>query len=333
MEVVILNRPVAPGDVGQSSALPYRVVRDDAPDADSANDISRTEIQQPAVNTYELQVIRQIDAWKTQGSGRLGNVLNRLSRPIGWGLSRLMPESAINAAISAAYWTSQWLADSQRVEPLLGPTRIADLRGKSLELSDGLAARVRHVAQTAAFIDGAVTGMAGLLLAPVDVGALTVVALNAIHRTGHCYGFSLDQPEDRPYVLAILMLAGTDAVHERQQLFARLQDFRGWVLARTIETIAMESLTRQFVQLTALEAIPGIGIALGAAVNLFFIRRVLTDCQRVFQQRWLQENGRISAATTLNSSRSGFVPGGRISVSGPSNSPSRGLATPAKIPA
>src|SRR6202007_279727 len=109
--------------------------------------------------------------------------------------------------------------------------------GKSLQLCDGLGAQVRRVAQTAAIIDGGGTGMGGFLLAPADVGILTIVALNAIHRTGRCYGFSLDQPEDRPYVLAILMLAGTDGVRERQQLFAHLQDFRGWVVARTIESI------------------------------------------------------------------------------------------------
>ena len=242
-----------------------------------------------AINTHEQQVIRQIAEWRMQRRARIGSLLNHLSRPFGWGLSRLLPKSAINAAISGAYSASQWLAASHG-----GPHDVSELRRRSLELSDSLAARVRRSAQRAAFINGAVTGMAGFLFAPVDVGALTLIALNAIHRTGQCYGYQLAEPEDRPYVLAILMLAGTDALSERRQLVARLQDFRSWVFTRTVESLAMETLTRQFVQITALEAVPGIGMAIGSAMNLAFIRQVLGDCQRVFQQRWLSDNGRFA---------------------------------------
>lgn len=248
-----------------------------------------------AITDYERTVIREISVWKTQRRARLGRFLDLFIRPIGWSLSRLMPQSAINAAISAAYSTSQWLANSKRTLPDAEPVDVsANLQRNSLEHGDRLAAQVRRAAQTAAFINGAVTGIAGVLLAPIDVGALTLIALNAIHRTGHCYGYVLDQPEDRSYVLAILMLAGTDALCERQQIFARLQDFRSWVFIRTVESLAMESLTRQFVQITALESVPGIGMAIGSAVNVSFMGRVLTDCQRVFQQRWLQENGRLA---------------------------------------
>jgi hypothetical protein len=32
--------------------------------------------------------------------------------------------------------------------------------------------------------------------------------MNAIRRAAHCYGFVLDQPHDRAYVLSVLVLAG-----------------------------------------------------------------------------------------------------------------------------
>src|SRR5262249_37782372 len=105
------------------------------------------------------------------------------------------------------------------------------------------------------------------------------------------------------------------------------------VLARTIEAIAIESLTRQFMQLAVLESIPGIGIALGAAFNVAFIRRVLTDCQRVFQQRWLLENDRIPAATGASAAFPRVVADDGVSQPGASGTPARERAAPAKIPA
>jgi hypothetical protein len=292
---MIHNRAIASDEVPSSNAPPFRMVFNGSADKDSTHEV--TPFVQHEVNTYEREVIRKIAAWKTKRTAPLRNVFDRLTRPVGWGLNRVLPASAINAAISAACSTSQWLAEVHGSIRHPGLSHATDRRGQSLELCDRLAARVGRVAQTAALINGAVTGMAGFLFVPVDVGTLTIVALSAIHRTGQCYGFSLDQASDRPYVRAILMLAGTDTLRERQELFAHLEDFRGWVLARTIEAIAIESLTRRFMQLAVLESIPGIGVALGAAFNVAFIRRVLTDCQRVFQHRWLLENGRIPVAT------------------------------------
>ena len=329
---MIHNQAIASDEVPSSNAPSFRVVYNGPADQDSA-EVTPDVQRQQEVNAYEREVIRKIAAWKTRRTAPLRNVFDRLSRPLAWGLNRVLPASAINAAISAACSTSQWLAEVHGSTRLPSLSHTTDCSRQSLELCDRLAARVGRVAQTAALLDGAVTGMAGFLLAPVDVGTLTIVALSAIHRTGQCYGFSLDQASDRPYVLAILMLAGTDSLHERQQLLAQLEDFRGWVLARTIEAIAIESLTRQFMQLAVLESIPGIGIALGAAFNVAFIRRVLTDCQRVFQQRWLLENDRIPAATGASSAFPRVVADDGVSQPRPSGTPSRERAAPAKIPA
>jgi hypothetical protein len=125
----------------------------------------------------------------------------------------------------------------------------------------------------------------------IDVAALLIITLSGLQRTGQCYGYALDQPEDRQYLLAILMLAGARTLPERQELLSHLKDVRKWVLARTIESVVIESLTKQMIRIALLESVPGIGAAIGAAANVAFVRQALTDGQRVFQERWLQESG------------------------------------------
>src|SRR4029077_7223836 len=120
-----------------------------------------------------------------------------------------------------------------------GVTALDELQHKSLELSDSLTNQIATGSQAIAAVDGAVTGAGGFMLAAADVGALAVVALRAIHRTGHCYGYPLDQPNDRAYVLGILMVAGIKSPVERLEILGKLQQVEHWVLAETIEALAL----------------------------------------------------------------------------------------------
>src|SRR5262249_36259826 len=191
MDSTIHNRTIASDKVPSSNAPPFRVVFNGSAHQDCASEVTPDVQRQQEVKAYEREVIRKIAAWKTRRTSRLRNICDRLSRPLGWGLNRVLPASAINAAISAACSTSQWLAEVHGSTRLPGVSHATDRSGQSLELCDRLAARVGRVAQAAALLDGAVTGMAGFLLAPVAVGTRTFVALRRIHRTGRGYAFWL----------------------------------------------------------------------------------------------------------------------------------------------
>ena len=60
--------------------------------------------------------------------------------------------------------------------------------------------------------------------------------------------------------------------------------------------IAIKNLCKQLgINLTkrkALQVIPGVGAAVGAAVNADFLRDVGYAARRVYQKRWLEENGK-----------------------------------------
>src|SRR5262249_54025458 len=121
--------------------------------------------------------------------------------------------------------------------------------------------------------------------------ALALTAMNAIRRTGHCYGFALDRPQDRAYILSLLVLAGAGRPGDRQKQMVRLEELENWVSARAMESLAIDALANTFSRLACVEAVPGAGAVLGSAFNVAYIRQVLSDSRRFFQERWLRANG------------------------------------------
>jgi hypothetical protein len=247
---------------------------------------------QPLTN-YESRVVQEIAAWKVEPPGLYTQLTGRLTKPFAWALRHVIPEAAARKAIEAAYATSDWLAAPDEAIAKGGVEKLEELQHKSLELSDSLADHVATGSKTIAAVDGAVSGAGGFMLAAADVGALTVVALRAIHRTGHCYGYRLDQPQDRAWVLGILLVVGTKSPTERLEMLGRLQNVESWVLAETVEALAMERLTGQLLELASLEAVPGIGAVIGTGTNVMFVGHVLKAARCVFQERWLRANGKI----------------------------------------
>jgi EcsC protein family len=70
-----------------------------------------------------------------------------------------------------------------------------------------------------------------------------------------------------------------------------------------VDMIRSELLSFLF-QLEAFEEIPGIGVVSGALLNWSFMQRVDVTARRVFQERWLKNNGKIrEIAPVIQSTR------------------------------
>lgn len=245
------------------------------------------------LSDYESQVVRDIAAWKGRVPGAYSRVTNGLTRPFARVLSRIVPQRAAIAAITTAYVTADWLASPDWVLKKAHVACLAELQARPLEFCDRLADRVGFGSQTIALVDGVVTGAGGFVLAAADVGALTIVALRAICRVGQCYGYALDRPQDRPYVLGIMMVAGIKNPAERLDMLGKLEEVRQWALGETIEAVAVEAVAAQLVRLASLEAVPGLGALFGSAANVVFVRQVLRAARHIFQERRLRDSGKV----------------------------------------
>lgn len=248
------------------------------------------------LNPHETQVIQSIAAWKDEKVSLYGRMLNRATRPVASVFSRFIPQSVGIQGVTTAYAASSWLVGSDEILKRGGVKSLDELREKPLEFCDNLANQVDWGSQTIAAVDGAVTGAGGFLLAAADVAALTAIVLRAIRRTGQCYGYSLEQPQDRPYVLGVLMVACSRSPTERLELLGKLTDIQTWMMNSTVEAVLIEGLSKQLLQIASIEAIPVFGAVIGSAANLVFCRHVIRSARCIFQERWLKDRGKLPDA-------------------------------------
>jgi hypothetical protein len=250
----------------------------------------------PPLTDYEAAVVQAIATWKNEPLSLYTRMANRATRPLANLFSRFVPRAVGVQGVSAAYAASNWLVGPEEVLKRAGLPTLDELRAQPLEFCDKLAGQVDRNSQTFAAVDGAVTGAGGFLLAAADVAALTMIVLRAIRRTGQCYGYVLDQPQDRPYVLGILMVACTRSPTERLELLGKLSNIEKWLVNGTVEAVLIEGLSKQLLKLASVEAIPVIGALMGSTANLVFCRHVTRSARCVFQERWLIERGRYPAS-------------------------------------
>ena len=127
----------------------------------------------------------------------------------------------------------------------------------------------------------------------IDIPLMFILAIRTILKVGHCYGFALDQPQDRHFVLGILLAASSGSLLIKRQRLLDLKQIEELLLEETQEEILAEEAISLLFQLEIFEEVPGVGMISGAVLNLWFIRRVNRTARHVFQERWLAANGKV----------------------------------------
>ena len=148
-------------------------------------------------------------------------------------------------------------------------------------------------ADVLATVEGAATGVGGFLTTLIDVPLLFVLALRTVFRIGHCYGYSLDDRRCRGYVLGILVAAMSGSLPTKRDRLDRLRDIEDLVIEETQEDVLTQELLSLLFQLEIFESVPGVGAISGGLLNLAFIHHVNQTARRVFQERWLRDNGKV----------------------------------------
>ncbi|MDA8620776.1 EcsC family protein [Planctomycetota bacterium] len=266
------------------------------------------------LNEYESGQVSAIQDWKNAEPGIVGKSLGLILEPAANLIRKIIPEGAISGAIEGSAWLSYQLTDLEDIKRDGEVDDLEELRRKELELSDRLADEVHNWAIGLATVEGAGTGAIGIFGAPIDVPALVVMALRCIYKIGACYGYKLDQPEDRDFVLSILSAASANSVEEKLVAQAALKNIEitiakvTWkkmaekaaekAVSKEGAVIAVKTLSKQLgINLTkrkALSAIPVIGAAVGGSVNGWYLKEVGWAARRSFQERWLIENHKVA---------------------------------------
>lgn len=154
-----------------------------------------------------------------------------------------------------------------------------ELKTKDLALSDSLAEKVYTWSQTLNVPD---REQAPLLVLLEDIPPIAAFALRIIYKTGLCYGYDLETPEDYRYMLeALYKIAGHPHVKPGNSLLGdNTINLRH--IARHIGT---DLTFRKF-----LVQYPYLRNAVGTSASRWYFRDAASAAQRIFQKRWLIDN-------------------------------------------
>jgi len=265
---------------------------------------------------YEKSQVDAIVAWRKEEPGVATRAVGVVVAPLARLVQRVVPEATIRVAIDGASAAGKWLADAGDVRRDAGVDRIAELRGRDLELSDRLADGVHNWAIGLAAVEGTATGAFGILGAPVDLPAIITLAMRTIHKVGLCYGYECVAEQDRHFAQSVLAASGANSIEEKLAALASLTALRTTLARQTWKAIAekaahdqlsreavivvVRNLAKQLgVNITkrrALAAIPALGALVGGSVNGWYLREVGWAARRAFQERWLVDAGKFAPA-------------------------------------
>lgn len=260
--------------------------------------------------SYEQQQIQAILHWQGQSPKLSALLMGMAFTPISRLVDRVIPESALHAALEAACAVGEKLASPDSIIRQAQISHIGELFHVDLRVCDQLADRVHDRAIAMAAAEGGVTGASGLVGMALDIPGLMTLALRTIYQTALCYGFELKGEEGRHVVLRIFSLASANSLREKeaalvslvaikqmllQQSWSQIQQAALATMGKEALVIALRDLAGQLgINLTkrkALNIVPVVGAAVGAAVNASFIKDVGWAARRTFQEMWLLQHG------------------------------------------
>ena len=236
-------------------------------------------------------------------------------------VAKVIPDAIVRRAIELAYNASEMLAGRESIMRQAGVKDIDELRKKPLEECDRLAKQVGMTAQALAAAEGAATGAGGVLTTLIDIPILFILGLRTILRISYCYGFPSKRRRTDISTSGSSRLATSGSLATRRERLGQLRDLENLLVEEIqVETVTQELLSFLF-QLELFEEVPGLGAASGALINLAFMRRVDVTARRIFQERWLVENGKTKEITPADVPAHHLAPGwggllGRAAYSG-----------------
>jgi hypothetical protein len=257
------------------------------------------------LNDYESRQVERIAAWKSEFPNPFGELFRAAAQPLGKAVKYIIPDSVALLAIESTYRAAEVAATANDIKVQAGVKELSALRQRPLELCDKLSRRVGTIAQVIATAEGALTGAGGVWTTLLDVPLLFGVCLRTILKVGHCYGYPLDRPSDKAWVLGAFAVSLSSTRQKRTELMARLREIEDLLLEQTQQQVVVEEAAALITQIELFEDIPVFGAATGALLNLSVAHKTETTARRLFQERWLRDNGKVE---TIEPAADGNIP-------------------------
>ena len=138
---------------------------------------------------------------------------------------------------------------------------------------------------------------------------LFTISLRAIQEIGICYGYDVNRPEERDYVLHILQTGASSDIKAKMQFVVVLKQMEQILLkvswkkmasdlaAKEVSKLSLMAAIREFakslgIQLTkrkALQSVPIIGALIGGSFNCVFVNDISRAAYMSYRRRFVEE--------------------------------------------
>jgi hypothetical protein len=269
--------------------------------------IATAEASTAELTDYEAEQVEEIAAWKAEHPNAISELFHKVAQPVARTLEQVIPDAIVQKAIEASYLAAERAASPEDLMRQAGVRELGEFLGRPLEECDRLARKVGGAALGIGTIEGALTGAGGVFTTALDIPLLFGLALRTIIKIGRCYGFPLDRPTDRAFVLGVFAAALSNSRERKQRILVRLRDIEELLLEEIQENLVVEEAASLLFQIEIFEEVPGVGAISGAFLNLAAIRRVDLTARHVFQERWLRANGKVGVIEPNPDANAGTV--------------------------
>lgn len=242
---------------------------------------------------YEAGQIAAIARWKSSAPSRLGALIDSATAPVTWLVGHFIPRNAVIRLVTSMEEIAARADSFAEVAQAAGVSDIDELARVPLAFCDRLALCFSARAERFAVVESAAFSLGGPLF---HVPQQLIAALRSITRIGHCYGYTLESALDHAIVIDILEIAMLQDPEERKDVLAKLHA----AIDQHAEEIEGEAdlvtrMTRNMLAEEAFDFIPVVGTAVSFLFDCNFMHAVDETARRVFQERWLRDNGRVTA--------------------------------------
>lgn len=262
---------------------------------------------QQFLTPYEADQVDQISSWLSERPSVIESVVSTVAAPI----ARVTSNFAVDLGTVTVGRMARLAALNDGVAEIAqaaGVADVAELKNRPLQECDALALQVSYHNEREALLEGmAFTGLEAVgpivaVLADIVAESVELVsALRAITRIGHCYGYRLNRPQDMPIIEAVLEVAMLPDPVRRADRVKALHDTldrKAIVITAEEARIANEAVGRVkgvgFVTQMAVDELVAEG-PFAVFFDYHFERQVDIAARRIFQERWLRDNGKVTS--------------------------------------
>ena len=242
---------------------------------------------------YEAKQIALIAAWKGRHPSTFQELVNMVAGRVAQTIGKAVPDELAHKVILRLYDIADRAAGQEDICRKMRVHDLAALRDWPLDQCGTLARKVGNGALGVCAVGGVVTGGGVGLTIALDVPLLFALAMRTIIKIGRCYGYPLEDPGDRAFVLGILIAALNESQEQKRQIhLERLKDVGEKMLTEAQEHLVVEESAAFLFQLEAFGQIPGMGAVTVCLLHLWLIHRVERTARFAFQERRLRDWGK-----------------------------------------